>query len=186
MIHKLNMGLPVKYCNLCGSRTEIGVPEGDNRERHICQTCGHIQYQNPKVVTGSIITHGEQILLCKRAIEPRFGYWTIPAGFLENHESIEQGSIRETWEEARAGIADMHLYQITNLTRIGQIYIIYRAILDHPFTFAPGPESLVVELFDEARIPWDDMAFKVIKASLRRFLEERAIGTFTMSVDSLE
>lgn len=186
MIHKLNMGLPVKYCNLCGSRTRIGVPEGDNRERHICQICDHIQYQNPKVVAGSIITHEEKILLCKRAIEPRSGYWTIPAGFLENQESIQQGSIRETREEASAEITDMHLYQITNLTRIGQIYIIYRAILDAPFTFAPGPESLVVELFDETGIPWDDMAFRVIKTSLRRFLEERVTGTFTISVDTLE
>ncbi|MCY4148784.1 MAG: NUDIX hydrolase [Gammaproteobacteria bacterium] len=186
MIHKLNMGLPVKYCNLCGSRTRIGVPDGDNRERHICQTCGHIQYQNPKVVAGSIITHEDQILLCKRAIEPRSGYWTIPAGFLENHETIQQGSIRETWEEARAGITDMHLFQITNLTRIGQIYIIYRSVLADPFTFAPGPESLIVELFDEDRIPWDAMAFRVIKTSLRRFLEERTADAFTMLVDTLE
>ncbi|MCY4050075.1 MAG: NUDIX hydrolase [Gammaproteobacteria bacterium] len=186
MIQKLNQGLPIQYCNLCGSRVRIGVPEGDNRERHICDNCGFIQYQNPKVVVGSIITFKQKILLCKRAIEPRLGYWTIPAGFLENHESIQQGSIRETWEEARAKITNMHLYQITNLIRIGQIYIIYRAELDEPFTFGPGPESLHVKLFDEMKIPWDDMAFRVIKKSLGRFLEERVTGTFTMSVDTRE
>ena len=185
MIHSQRKKISIHYCNICGSKVTVGVPEGDNRERHVCHACGHIQYQNPKVVVGSIVAHEQKLLLCKRAIQPRLGYWTIPAGFLETRETIEQGAIRETWEEAQANITNLHLYQITNIPRIAQIYIIYRAQLAKPFSFGAGPESLDVELVDEAMIPWNDMAFTVISKTLARYLKEQASRTFTMSVDTL-
>lgn len=182
----MRTGMQIQYCNICGAEVAVAVPKGDDRARHVCLKCGHIQYQNPKVVVGSIVAYEEKILLCKRAIEPRLGYWTIPAGFLETLETIQQGAIRETWEEAQARIGDMHLYQITNIPRIAQIYIIYRSQLSDPYTFEPGFESLDVKLVEEKNIPWNDMAFTVVSKTLNRYVSERETGKFTLSVNTLE
>jgi len=163
----------------------LAIPEGDNRERHLCRNCGEIHYQNPKIVAGCIPVWEDKILLCKRAIEPRKGYWTIPAGFLENGESIEEGAARETWEEACADIIDLQLYQIYNLTRISQVYILFRARLQSATGFGVGEESLEVELVEENEIPWDDIAFKVVHNTLTRFLSERPTGNFNFNIDSI-
>jgi ADP-ribose pyrophosphatase YjhB (NUDIX family) len=177
---------PINYCTNCGHKVSIAVPDGDNRERHVCFECGEIQYQNPKIVAGCLPVWENRILLCKRAIEPRKGYWTIPAGFMENDESIEEGAIRETWEEALAKVTNLQLYQIYNVSRVNQIYMLFRADLCEPEGFGVGPESLEVNLVEEKDIPWDEIAFKVIQNTLERFLVERRSGHFTFSMDSIE
>lgn len=181
----MNDMIAIKFCPYCSKQITLTIPEGDNRERHVCTHCGEIQYQNPKIVTGCIPIWEERILLCKRAIEPRKGYWTIPAGFLENGESIEQGAARETLEEACAEVVDQHLYQIYNIPRISQVYTLFRAQLRGPEDFGVGQESLEVKLVEEKDIPWDDIAFKVIHQTLLRFLSERRAGKFTFMVDSI-
>jgi len=175
----------IKYCNHCGSKINIDVPEGDNRERHVCRSCGEIQYQNPKIVTGCVPYWRDRILLCKRAIEPRLGYWTVPAGFMENMETVQQGAARETLEEACAPVVNMRLFGIYNLPRISQVYIMFLAELEKEDGFAVGSESLEVELFKESEIPWDNMAFRVVEATLRRFLEQRKTQAFTVEMVDL-
>lgn len=177
---------PINFCNRCGTKVIITIPEGDNRERHVCDVCGEIQYQNPKIITGCIPVWGNRVLLCKRAIDPRMGYWTVPAGFMENDETLEQGAIRETWEEAMAKVTDLHLYQIFDVPRINQVYILYRAQLSGPDNFGPGAESLEVQLTTLDAIPWEDIAFLVIRRTLERYLDEWHTGSFTFSSDSLE
>ena len=176
---------PIKFCNICGHEVRFAVPDGDNRERHICPACGEIQYQNPKIVAGCIPVWEDRILICRRAIEPRYGYWTIPAGFMENGETIEQGAARETVEEACAEVRDMALYQIVNVLRVHQVYILFRGELVAEDGFDVGPESLEVKLVEEHEIPWDQMAFRVVELTLRRFLEERAHGNFTVQQATL-
>jgi ADP-ribose pyrophosphatase YjhB (NUDIX family) len=175
----------MKFCTHCGNHVTLAIPAGDNRERHLCGHCGEIHYQNPKIVAGCIPVWDDKILLCKRAIEPRKGYWTIPAGFLENGESIEEGAARETWEEACAPIVDLQLYQIYNLTRISQVYILFRAQLRDATSFGVGEESLEVELVAEKEIPWDEIAFKVVHKTLTRFLSERRTENFNFEIDSI-
>ncbi len=174
----------IKFCPHCGNRVTLTIPAGDNRQRHVCTHCAEIQYQNPKIVSGCIAIWGKRILLCRRAIEPRRGYWTIPAGFLENGETIEEGATRETREEACAEVIDPHLYQIYNLPRIAQVYTLFRAQLHSP-DFAVGEESLDVQLVAEQDIPWDNMAFKVVHNTLLRFLSERRTGKFNIMVDRI-
>lgn len=176
----------IKFCTHCGNRVTLTIPEGDNRQRHVCPHCDEIQYQNPKIITGCIPIWEDRILLCKRAIEPRKGYWTIPAGFLENGESIEQGSARETREEACAEVVDQHLYQIYNIPRIAQVYTLFRGQLRGPEGFGVGQESLEVKLVEEQAIPWDDIAFKVIRCTLERFFSERQSGAFSFMVDNID
>jgi len=146
------------------------IPEGDDRLRKVCNDCGYIAYENPKIVTGAVCTWEDQILLCKRAIEPKAGYWTIPSGFLELEETMEQGAIRETWEEARAKIVITSLIGIYEIPHISQIYIAYRADMISP-DFAPGFESEDVKLYAFDDIPWDDLAFPTIRWSLEKFHE---------------
>ena len=177
---------PINYCTYCGYKVSIAIPDGDNRERHVCVECGEIQYQNPKIVAGCLPVWEDRILLCKRAIEPRKGYWTIPAGFMENDETIEEGAVRETWEEARARVTELHLYQIYNVTRVNQIYMLFRAELCEPDGFGVGPESLEVGLVEEKDIPWEEIAFKVIQNTLERYLEERRHGRYTFNMASTD
>ena len=177
---------PINYCTFCGKLISIAIPEGDNRERHMCFDCGEIQYQNPKVIAGCLPVWEDKIVLCKRAIEPRYGTWTIPAGFLENGETIEQGAVRETWEEALAKVTNLELYQIFNVTRVNQIYMLFRAKLSDPKGYGVGTESLEVELFSEEDIPWDGISFKVIHHTLERFLHERKNNAFTFNIDSID
>jgi len=177
---------PINYCTFCGAEISIAIPDGDNRERHMCFDCGEIQYQNPKVIAGCLPVWGDKILLCKRAIEPRYGTWTSPAGFMENGETIEQGAARETWEEALAIVTNLELYQIFNVTRMNQIYMLFRATLSDPKGYGVGSESLEVELFDEINIPWEGISFKVIHHTLERFLHERKNNNFTFNIDSID
>jgi ADP-ribose pyrophosphatase YjhB (NUDIX family) len=141
------------------------IPPGDDRERLVCLDCGFVNYENPKVVVGSVITSGEQILLCRRAIDPRRGYWTIPAGFLEQHEDPQTGARREAMEEATAEIAIDALLAVYTVARISQVQLIYRATLGG--TFAPGSESLEVALVGWDELPWDDLAFPSVHWALR-------------------
>ncbi|AFU97913.1 Nudix hydrolase [Simiduia agarivorans SA1 = DSM 21679] len=148
------------------------IPEGDNRHRHVCNTCNTIHYQNPRIITGTLPIHEDKVLLCKRAIEPRYGLWTLPAGFMENGETTEQGASRETWEEARANIALSGLYTLFNLPQINQVYFFYRGHLTD-LDFGPGPESLEVALFEEHQIPWEQLAFPVITRTLQHYFSDR-------------
>lgn len=167
----------MKFCPLCATPVELRVPEGDSLPRHVCPACSTIHYQNPKVVVGCIPEWEDKILLCKRAIEPRYGLWTLPAGFMENAESVEQGAARETLEEANARVEIGTMYSLYSLPHINQVYILFRArLLD--LDFSAGTESLEVNLFAEAEIPWEEMAFRVIKQSLQRYFEERRNNRF--------
>lgn len=141
------------------------VPEGDNRERQVCGDCGWIHYVNPKIVVGAVIAQSEQILLCRRAIEPRLGFWTIPAGFMEERETSEAGAMREAQEEACAEIRIDALLAVYNIPRISQVQLIYRATLAGA-GFAAGPESLEVKLFGWDDIPWDELAFPSVHWAL--------------------
>jgi ADP-ribose pyrophosphatase YjhB (NUDIX family) len=154
------------------------VPEGDTHERLICRECGFIHYENPKIVVGSVVAVGEQVLLCRRAIHPRKGFWTLPAGYLELNETASDGAMREAWEEARARIALDGLLAVYSIPRISQVQLIYRARLAEP-GFAAGPESEEVALFDWGAIPWDDLAFPSVHWALGHFAETRGQAVFT-------
>jgi ADP-ribose pyrophosphatase YjhB (NUDIX family) len=145
------------------------IPEGDNRERDVCADCGHIAYENPKVVVGAVVVTGRSVLLCRRAIEPRRGFWTLPAGYMELGETLEEGAAREAREEAEAEIAIDGILGVFSIARIGQVQVIFRARFsgsDAPH-FAAGPESLEVGLFEWDRIPWDQIAFPSVRWALQ-------------------
>lgn len=167
----------MKFCSECGKSVVHRIPEGDNLPRFICDHCDTIHYQNPKLVVGCLPIWNEQVLLCKRAIEPCHGLWTLPAGFMENQESLEEAALRESMEEANANLKIEGIYSIISLPHINQIYILYRAkLLD--LDFYAGPESLDVQLFNEEDIPWEQLAFKTIEATLRHFFEDREKGIY--------
>jgi ADP-ribose pyrophosphatase YjhB (NUDIX family) len=176
----------LKFCSACGSpRIELRVPDGDMLPRHVCADCGTIHYQNPKVVVGCLPQWEERILLCRRAIEPRYGLWTLPAGFLENGETLVGGALRETLEEAGARVAIEDLYAVISLPQINQVYMMFRAqLLDHDY--GPGSESLEVRLFDESEIPWESLAFRTIARTLRNFFLDRRLDAFTLHVSAIE
>lgn len=167
----------MKFCSECGSTISQKIPPGDERERYVCEQCGTIHYQNPNIVAGCIVEKGDQILLCKRAIEPRSGLWTLPAGFMENGESTQQAAARETWEEAKAKVDNLHLYTLFNLPHINQVYMMFRGQLIGN-DYAPGIESLEVALYDEKDIPWDDLAFPVIEKTLALYYEDKKQGRY--------
>lgn len=176
----------MKFCSSCGSSTHIIIPEGDNRERFVCSssTCKLIHYQNPKIITGCLPISGDKVLLCKRAIEPRYGLWTLPAGFMENAETTEQGALRESWEEAQANLRIEHLYGLFNLPYINQVYFFYKAELTDN-QFAAGEESLEVRLFTEDEIPWDELAFSVVHQLLKHYFTDRKNGHFPLHTDDI-
>lgn len=167
----------MKFCTQCGSAVDLRIPEGDNVPRHVCARCGEIHYLNPKVVVGTVARWKERVLMCRRAIEPRYGLWTLPAGFLENDETTIEGAMRETLEEAAARVKIKQLYTLFNLPHINQVYVMFLADLTAP-EFGPGPESLEVTLCDERDIPWDDIAFPVIEQTLKLYFEDRRRGRF--------
>jgi ADP-ribose pyrophosphatase YjhB (NUDIX family) len=174
----------MKYCSLCGASVVLRIPHDDSRLRHVCTQCDTIHYENPKLVIGSIPVWEDKILLCKRAIEPRYGLWTLPGGFMENGESTGQTAIRETLEEANARIALDDLYSMYSLPYINQVHLYFRArLLD--LDFAPGIESLEVRLFSEAEIPWNELAFRPVRYSLEHYFAERKPGRFSLHVDEL-
>jgi ADP-ribose pyrophosphatase YjhB (NUDIX family) len=167
----------MKFCSECAHPVTVAIPEGDNRPRYVCTHCGTIHYQNPKMVIGSIPVweqDGElKVLLCKRAIEPRYGYWTLPAGFMENGETTGAAAARETEEEAGANIELGNLFTLLNVVHVHQVHMFYLARLVD-LDFAPGIESLDVQLFSEAEIPWGDLAFPTIRTTLELFFADRA------------
>ena len=177
--------IPIDYCPSCGKQTRLHIPQGDNRERAVCNACDTIHYQNPKIVAGALPVWQDKVLLCKRAIEPRYGTWTLPAGFMENGETVEQGAKRETREEAEAELLNLSLYTMLSIPHISQVYIIYRADLTGPQAFGVGSESLETVLFSEHEIPWDDIAFPVIERSLRYYFKDRKRGQFGVYAEDM-
>jgi ADP-ribose pyrophosphatase YjhB (NUDIX family) len=175
----------MKFCSQCGEAVRLKVPDGDNRERFVCDACETIHYQNPRIVTGCLPVWEDRVLLCKRAIQPRRGYWTLPAGFLENGEACEVGAARETLEEANAQVQVGELYTLFSLPHISQIYMFYRASLTDG-RFSAGEESLEVELFHEHEVPWDDLAFPVIKITLEHYFADRLKNAFPMRSRELD
>lgn len=165
----------MKFCSSCGAPVALRIPQGDDRERFVCDDCQTIHYQNPKIVAGCIPEWQGRILLCKRAIEPRYGLWTLPAGFMENGETTEQAAMRETWEEARARVEITSLYTLFSIPHINQVYMLFRgSIIDGGYQ--PGPESLECGLFAEADIPWEQLAFPVVQETLQRYYRDKNRG----------
>jgi len=169
----------MKYCSNCGARVTSRIPSGDDRPRFVCDACQSIHYENPKIVVGSIPERGDRILLCRRAIKPRLGKWTLPAGYLENGESLVEAAKREAYEEARARLTDLTPYALFNLTFVNQVYVIFRCrLVDHDYR--PGAESSEVRLLAEHEIPWDQMAFSSIRETLKRYFRDRKKGAFPL------
>ncbi len=168
-----------KHCKACGSKVDYRVPADDNRERATCTACGTVHYENPLNVVGTVPVWEEKVLLCRRNIEPRLGYWTLPAGFMELGETTEQGAVRETVEEAGARVELQGLYTLLNVARVGQVHLFYRArLLDTDF--APGPETIEAQLFSEAEIPWEQLAFRTVKETLQHYFDDRRQGQFAL------
>jgi ADP-ribose pyrophosphatase YjhB (NUDIX family) len=165
----------MNFCNQCGGRVQLRVPAGDNLPRHVCDACGTIHYENPRLVVGCVPEHRGQILICRRAIEPRRGFWTVPAGFMENGETLQEAAARESQEEALARVQVGSLLTIVHVLHAHQVHVFFRASLPEP-AFGAGPESLEVKLVDLAHIPWAELAFPSTEFTLRRYLEDRAAG----------
>ena len=166
-----------KHCKACGGAVQYAVPPDDNRERATCTVCHAIHYENPNNVVGTVPVWGDQVLLCRRNIEPRFGKWTLPAGFMELGESTAQGAARETDEEAGAHFEMQGLFTVLSVVRVGQVHLYFRArLLDTEF--APGPETIEAKLFSEDEIPWDELAFRTVRVTLEHFFADRKQGRF--------
>jgi ADP-ribose pyrophosphatase YjhB (NUDIX family) len=166
----------MKFCSNCGSSAlEWKIPEGDNRPRFVCGNCETIHYQNPKVVAGCLPVWGDKVLLCRRAIEPGYGLWNVPSGYLENGESVGEGAIREVWEEAAAKVELQYLISLYNIERINQVYLQFVGELVDG-AFGIGEESLECTLFTEEEIPWEDIAFTSSVFTLKRFFANRRAG----------
>ena len=167
----------IRHCRVCGTAVEYRIPADDNRERALCGACGEIHYENPINVVGTVPVWGDQVLLCRRNIEPRKGLWTLPAGFLELGESTSAGAARETDEEAGARIELQGLFTVLNVVRAGQLHLFYRAkLLDTRFD--PGPETIEARLFREDEVPWDELAFRTVRQTLEHFFADRRSGRF--------
>lgn len=167
----------IQHCRVCGAAVAYRTPADDNRDRAICTACGEIHYENPINVVGTVPVWGEQVLLCRRNIEPRYGMWTLPAGFLELGESTAEGAVRETVEEAGARIELQGLFTVLNVVRVGQVHLYYRArMLDT--TLDPGLETIEARLFLEHEVPWDELAFRTVRQTLEHFFADRRAGAF--------
>ncbi|MFB8829596.1 NUDIX hydrolase [Azotobacter sp. CWF10] len=162
----------MKFCSQCGSPVSWQTPSGDHRPRFVCSSCSTVHYQNPKIVAGCLPLWRGQVLLCRRAIEPRRGFWTLPGGFMENDETMEQAAVRETLEEACVRVEGLELYTLFDLPHIHQVHVFFRARLVDT-NFAAGEESLEVGLFHEAEIPWPELAFPTVGHTLEYFFEDR-------------
>lgn len=174
----------MNYCSHCGAPVRLKIPAGDSLPRHVCERCGAIHYLNPKMVIGAIPEWKDKVLLCRRAIEPRYGLWTLPAGFMENDETTGEAAIRETHEEAAARVELLDLHTLLSLPHANQVYMMYRARLLEP-SFGPTHESLEVRLFEEADIPWNELAFPTILHTLRFYYEDRRQGRFGTHVGDI-
>lgn len=175
----------MKFCPECGSPVELRQPVDDHRVRHVCTVCSAIHYENPKLIVGTIpVWEDGRILLCRRAIEPRHGLWTLPAGFMENGETTQEGAARETMEEANARVEVGELYALYNLPYIDQVQLLFRAkLLD--LEFSPGMESLEVKLFDEHEIPWDELAFRPVRYTLKDYFADRRTNHYQFRISTL-
>ena len=166
----------IKHCKTCGGAVRYEVPADDNRDRAVCTVCHTVHYENPLNVVGTLPVWEDQVLLCRRNIEPRHGFWTLPAGFMELGESTAEGALRETVEEAGAHVEMLGLFTLLNVVRVGQVHFFYRArMLD--LDFVPGPESIEARLFREAEIPWDELAFRTTRKTLELYFEDRRRDT---------
>lgn len=176
----------MNFCSHCGSDIVRSIPEDDNRERCICinVACGIIHYHNPRIITGCLPIYQDKVLLCKRAIEPKYGLWTLPAGFMENGETTEQGAVRESWEEAKVSLKVEQLYSLYNLPYINQVYFFYKATMTEA-TFESTSESLEVRLFSEEEIPWESIAFVVVEKTLRHYFEDRKMGQYPLHQENI-
>ncbi len=174
----------MNYCSTCGARVRLRIPPGDTLPRFVCEGCDTIHYQNPKMVVGCIPEWGEQILLCRRAIEPRHGLWTIPAGFMENDETTQKAAARETMEEAKALVDISSLFAVFSIPAVSQVYLIFRGTMQTQ-EFGVGEESLEVRLFNQQEIPWNDLAFQVIHEVLKRYCEDSNRGQFQVHVGTV-
>lgn len=163
----------MRYCLQCGHEAERKIPATDNMPRLVCPNCHYIHYENPKVICGTLVIYGDKVLLCRRAIEPQYGLWTLPAGFMENGETIAEGAARECYEEADAIAIDPQLYCIYDIPDIGQIYVIYLTTLKDG-AYGIGSESLDTALFSEQEIPWDQIAFEAVRRTLKSYFDDRA------------
>lgn len=175
----------MNYCPNCGAPTVFRIPDDDNRPRNICTASGEIFYENPRNVVGTIIERDDKILLCRRAIEPRKHFWTLPAGFMELGETCAEGAARETHEEAGVTIAEPQLFTLIDITHIGQIHMFFRARMVGE-TMEPGPESSAVQFVDIEAIDWQQLAFPSIHRTLERYLHDRAQSAFQLHVEALE
>ncbi|MBN7770115.1 NUDIX hydrolase [Marinobacter daepoensis] len=174
----------MKYCSTCGHPVEQRIPEGDNRHRYVCVSCETIHYQNPKIVAGTVPVWEGRILLCRRAIEPRYGYWTLPAGFMENAETTVEAAARETREEALAEVNIDGLYSIIDVPHINQVHMFYRASLIDG-QFGAGEESLESRLFAPQEIPWDEISFPTVRKTLELFLADLESTQFGVHVSDI-
>jgi ADP-ribose pyrophosphatase YjhB (NUDIX family) len=169
----------IKHCRACGGEIQYRIPADDNRERAVCTVCSTIHYENPINVVGTVPIWGEQVLLCKRNIEPRWGKWTLPAGFLELGETTAEGAARETDEEAGAHIELGPLFSLLNVVRAGQLHLFYLATM-RDLSLNPGPETIEARLFREDEIPWDEIAFRTVRETLRAYFDDRRKGRFEL------
>lgn len=174
----------MNFCSHCGEAVILKIPEDDNRQRYVCISCEMIHYQNPRVVAGCLPVWEDKILLCRRAIDPRYGLWTLPAGFMELGETTMEAAARETLEEANARVNIQGLYVVINLPQVDQVFMMFRSqLLD--LDFAPGVESLAVELYTKQDIPWNSLAFGTIRQTLDFFFEDRLTGDYPLHVGDI-
>lgn len=176
--------MKIHFCSTCGGAMEQRIPEGDDHLRAVCTQCGFIHYLNPTMVVGCIPEYEDKILLCRRNIEPGKGEWTLPAGYLENGESVQEGAVRETLEESMAKVRIIAPYRLFNIAHVNQVYLLFRAQLAIP-EFGPTPESMDVQLFNKEEIPWDSIAFKVIKETLIHYFEDEKQGVYPFKIGDI-
>ena len=181
--HTFSMKL-MSFCTACGHSTIEKIPLGDQKVRKVCTHCGTIHYVNPKVICGALAIWDNKVLLCRRAIEPRYGLWTLPAGYMELFETMEQGAARETREESEAEVEIENLYCMYNIPRIGQIYVLFKTkIIDGKF--GAGEETIESRLFEEHEIPWGELAFPSVERTLRHYFADRKTGQFETHLETL-
>ena len=176
--------MDIKFCSACGSPVKLEIPSDDDHVRAVCTGCGIVHYQNPKIVVGCIPELDTRILMCRRNIEPRKGTWTLPAGYLENNESVQEGALRETVEETRAKVKIIEPYRLFNIVRVSQIYLMFRAIVVSD-SFGPTKESIEVRLFEKKEIPWENIAFESIRQTLEHYFMDRRQGRFPFRIFDL-
>ena len=184
LITPLSLTMNMNFCVICGHKTTEKIPLGDHQLRRVCTDCGNIHYINPKVICGALVLFENKVLMCRRAIEPRYGLWTLPAGYMELFETMEQGAARETREEAEAEIDIEQLYCMYNIPRIGQIYVLFKAnLIDGQF--GAGEETIESRLFSEDEIPWAELAFPSVEQTLRHYFADRKTNQFQMHLETL-